>query len=223
MPPLRQIASPWAPTCCHERLHPADRAAGHEDDRDAAGPRRRSAPPGAVGDRAVGVQQGAVEVGGHEPVHRTEPAGLRTSATSSTATPSSWPVSVTSSAASCTSSGAWPIATPRPAQRSISMSLRPSPIASTSAGRRPSRSPTSASAGRLGDPLGRDVEPGGPADEVVDAVQPELLGEREELLLRGVRVADDHAGHRLGDQLLDATAACISPVISPSGNGRLTR
>ena len=43
------------------------------------------------------------------------------------------------------------MATPRPAQRSISMSLRPSPIASTSAASTPSSAATSASAGRLGD------------------------------------------------------------------------
>src|SRR3954468_19941912 len=57
---------------------------------------------------------------------------------SSRATPSSTTVSVTSSAASWTSSGAWPIATPRPAQRSISMSLRPSPMARTSSAPTPS-------------------------------------------------------------------------------------
>ena len=44
---------------------------------------------------------------------------------------------IVASAAACTSGTAWPIATPRAAQPSISMSLRPSPMASTSALVRP--------------------------------------------------------------------------------------
>ena len=93
---------------------------------------------------------------------------------SSVAAPSSYTESVTSSAASWTTSTAWPMATPRPAQRSISMSLRPSPIASTSAGVDAELGGDLRETGRLGDALRREVEPGGPADDVVGAVQPEL-------------------------------------------------
>ena len=61
---------------------------------------------------------------------------------------------LTSSAASWTSAGASPMATPRPAQRSISMSLRPSPKASTSAAGTPSPRATSARAVALFTPSG---------------------------------------------------------------------
>ena len=113
------------------------------------------------------------------------------------------PEAVTSSAASCTCWTAWPMATPRPAHSSISMSLRPSPMASTSAASTPSCSATWARPDALETPTGREVEPGRPADDVVGAVQAELRGQRDEVVGGGVGVADDHAADRCGHQVLD--------------------
>ncbi|MNW61978.1 hypothetical protein D3C74_400760 [compost metagenome] len=61
---------------------------------------------------------------------------------------------VTSSAASLTSGSAWPMATPRPAQRSMSMSLLPSPTATVAPGATPSRPRTRSSALALVTPSG---------------------------------------------------------------------
>ena len=52
--------------------------------------------------------------------------------------------------------------------------------------------------GGLGDPDRREVEPGGPADDVVGAVQAELRGQRDEVLGGGLGVADDHPADRRG-------------------------
>ena len=90
--------------------------------------------------------------------------------------PSSYTVSVTASAASWTSGTAWPIATPRAAHCSISMSLRPSPMARVSSGAEAELLGDVLQAGGLGDPDRREVEPGRPADDVVGAVQAELGG-----------------------------------------------
>src|SRR3954452_20238686 len=64
--------------------------------------------------------------------------------------------------------------------------------------------------GRLGAAFRRNVEPGRPADEVVGALQTDLFGELDELLLGGVRVPDDHTSDRLGDELLDALQRHLS-------------
>ena len=55
----------------------------------------------------------------------------------------------------------------------------------------------------LGDPLGVDVEPGGPADGVLDPVQADPLGPLDELLPRARRVAERDPGDRGGHQLLE--------------------
>ena len=194
--------------------HPADRAAGDEHDGDAEvldGGQRGAGP---VGDGAVGVQQGAVEVGRHQLVHEAEATGRASiSDVAVTASPEP-PVELEGDAVVVHRLGhvvgrlldlegrlphrdaaAGPpqhLDVVAPVADRQDVRLRDAELA-----RRPRPG------GGLGDALGRDVEPRGPADEVVGAVQPELLGERQELLLRGVRVADDHAGDRLGDELLD--------------------
>ncbi len=58
-----------------QRLHPAHRAAGDEDDRHPGVLDRGEHPTGGVGERAVGAQQGAVEVGGDEGQRGSRRAG----------------------------------------------------------------------------------------------------------------------------------------------------
>ena len=95
------------------------------------------------------------------------------------------------------------MATPRPAQASISASLRPSPTASTSVGLTSEIADHLVQTGRLGDPLGGDVQPGAVADVVLHTVQPELLGQGDEVAIRAVRVAQDDPGDRSRAELLD--------------------
>ena len=140
MPPLEQIASPWSPTCSHrsciQRIgRPVTKTTVTPSSSTAVSTSRV---------RAVTVPSACSRVPSRSVATRRI-AGpgtrLRTSARARRRRRRCTAVSVTSSAASWTSSGAWPMATPRPAQRSISMSLRPSPIASTSAGARRARRP----------------------------------------------------------------------------------
>ncbi len=82
------------------------------------------------------------------------------------------------------------------------MSLRPSPIASTSAASIAELLGHVGETGRLVDAHRGEVEPGGPPDDVVGAVQAEPRGELDEVVGGRVGVADDHAADRLGDHLV---------------------
>ena len=66
--PFAQMATPWPATCAASSSQPARWPGGHEHDLDPGLGRRARAPrPCAAEHRAVGAQQGAVEVGGDEP------------------------------------------------------------------------------------------------------------------------------------------------------------
>src|SRR4051794_14743784 len=140
---VRDDADPAVPTDVGpEVVHPAQGPGGDDHDADALLLDAAQHLLGARGEPALAVEQGAVEIGGDQPVRTHGASSGGNHRASSVAAPSSWTVPVTASAASRTTSTDWPIATPRPAHSSISMSLRPSPIASTSAASRPSSSAT---------------------------------------------------------------------------------
>ena len=102
-----------------------------------------------------------------------------------------------------TSWTAWPIATPRPAHCEHLDVVAAVADRQHVGGVDAELLGDVGEAGGLGDADRGEVEPGGPADDVVGAVQAELRGQRDEVLGGGLGVADDHPADRRGDQVLD--------------------